>query len=249
MKIIISPAKKMNVDNDSFAPKNLPQFLEKTEKISQLLQAMSYENLQKMWKCNDSLADLNFERVQNLNLKENLSPAIFSYEGIQYKHIAPNIMEMTSLDYLQEHLCILSGFYGILSPFDAVTPYRLEMGAKLPVDGHKNLYSFWGNTLATVLSNDNDFILNLASHEYSKAVKPHLPQNKTFLTCTFGELKYNKVVEKATLCKMARGEMIRFLAENQIKNTENLKKFSELNFYFHAGSSSPDHFVFLRNPN
>ena len=120
-------------------------------------------------------------------------------------------METAQLDYLREHLRILSGFYGLLRPFDGVTPYRLEMLAKLSVDGHHDLYDFWDDTLARQLAAETDFVLNLSSKEYSRAVESHLPKSVRFLTCTFGEWKDGKVIEKGTMCKMARGQIVRWL--------------------------------------
>jgi len=113
MRIIIAPAKKMAVDTDSFAVDGLPQFLEQTEQLKTVLQSMSPQDLQALWKCNDSIAKLNIERLEQMNLRRNLTPAILSYEGIQYRYMAPSVMETTHLDYLREHLRILSGFYGL----------------------------------------------------------------------------------------------------------------------------------------
>ena len=175
MRIIIAPAKKMVVDTDSFAVDNLPQFLERTERLKTVLQGMSPKELQALWRCNDAIAKLNVERLEQMDLRRNLTPAIIAYEGIQYRYMAPGVMETTHLDYLREHLRILSGFYGLLRPFDGVTPYRLEMQARLSVDGAGDLYAFWGGRLAEQLASETDWVLNLASREYSRAVEPHLP--------------------------------------------------------------------------
>lgn len=176
MRIIIAPAKKMIVDTDSFAVDGLPQFLERTERLKTVLQGMSPKDLQALWKCNDAIAKLNVERLEQMDLHRNLTPAVIAYEGIQYRYMAPGVMETAHLDYLREHLRILSGFYGLLRPFDGVTPYRLEMQTKLAVDGCRDLYQFWGNHLAHQLASETDFVLNLASKEYSKAVEAHLPK-------------------------------------------------------------------------
>ena len=140
MRIIISPAKKMVVDTDSFAVDGLPVFLERTQQLKTALQGMSPAELQTLWKCNDAIAKLNIERLSAMDLRRQLTPAILSYEGIQYQYMAPRVMETAQLNYLREHLRILSGFYGLLRPFDGVTPYRLEMQARLSVDGHRDLY-------------------------------------------------------------------------------------------------------------
>ena len=232
MRIIIAPAKKMVVDTDSFTVDDLPLFLERAERLKAALQSMSPKELQSLWKCNDAIAELNIERLGQMDLRRNLTPAILSYEGIQYRYMAPGVMEAAHLDYLREHLRILSGFYGLLRPFDGVTPYRLEMQAKLAVDGCRDLYRFWGGCLARQLASETDFVLNLASKEYSRAVEPHLPGTVRFVSCTFGEWKDGKIVEKGTMCKMARGQMVRWLAENQIENPEDLRSFDQMGYQF-----------------
>ena len=248
MRIIIAPAKKMIVDTDSFAVDNLPQFLEQTEQLKATLQALSPEELQSLWKCNDAIAKLNVERLGYMDLHRNLTPAVIAYEGIQYRYMAPGVMEMAHLDYLREHLCILSGFYGLLRPFDGVTAYRLEMQARLAVDGCRDLYQFWGDHLAQQLVKETGTVVNLASKEYSKAVEPHLPKSVRFVTCIFGEWKGGKVIEKGTQCKMARGQLVRWMAEHKIEDPENLRAFDQLGYCFHAELSAENHFVFLKQP-
>lgn len=246
MRIIISPAKKMNVDTDSLPHHQLPQFLPETMEIIQTMQKMSDSELQSLWNCSDAIAKLNITRLRTMNMEENLTPAILAYEGIQYQHMAPGVFTYEELDYIEEYLRILSGFYGLLRPFDGVVPYRLEMQAKLLVGAYRNLYEFWGDKLAGQLASETDWILNLASKEYSKAVTAYLPETVRVLTCTFGECKSGKVVEKGTLCKMARGQMVRWLAENQITACEDIKAFSDYGYAFNAEYSTADHYVFIK---
>ena len=141
MQIIISPAKKMKVDVDSFAPEGLPIFLAETERLKTTLQGMTPEALQALWRCNDAIARQNGERLETMDLRRRLTPAILSYEGIQYQYMAPGVFTEEQLQYIREHQRILSGFYGILRPFDGVTPSRLEMQARLSVDGWRSLYA------------------------------------------------------------------------------------------------------------
>ena len=247
MRIIIAPAKKMNVDTDSFAVQALPHFLADAERLREALQAMSDRELQALWKCNDAIARLNVERLRDMDLRRNLTPAILAYEGIQYRYMAPGVMEAGQLEYLQEHLRILSGFYGLLRPFDGVVPYRLEMQAKLAVDGCRDLYQFWGSRPARQLASETDVVLNLASKEYSKAVEAYLPKTVRFVTCAFGELKDGRVVEKGTKCKMARGQMVRWLAENNITAAADIQAFDQLGYRFQTELSTEDHQVFLKS--
>ena len=246
MRVIIAPAKKMNPDLDSFPPEALPQFLDRTEGLMSALRAMSPQKLQALWKCNEAIARLNVERLRGMDLRRSLTPAVLAYEGIQYRYMAPGVFETGQLAYIREHLRILSGFYGLLRPFDGVTPYRLEMQARLSVDGHKDLYGFWGAQLAGQLAAETDLVVNLASKEYSRAVEPYLPPAVRFLTCTFGEMKDGKVIEKGTMCKMARGQMVRWLAENNVTDPENINNFADLAYRFSGTWSTENNYVFIR---
>ena len=176
-----------------------------------------------------------------------LTPAIISYEGIQYQYMSPMVLSEDGLDYIQKHLRILSGFYGILKPFDGVTPYRLEMQAKASVGGFKDLYEYWSDSLYQELTSDGDHvILNLASKEYSKCIEKYVGKDDLFVTCVFGELIDRKVVQKGTLAKMARGEMVRFLAENQVDTLEDVKQFQGLGYHLSEELSSAKEFVFIK---
>ena len=163
MKIIISPAKRMRVDTDSFACKGLPVFLDQAERLCERLRSMSGRELKALWRCNDQIAGLNIRRLEAMDLRRNLTPALLSYQGIQYQYMAPGVFTQAELDYVEEHLYILSGFYGLLRPFDGVTPYRLEMQAKLPVDGAADLYGFWGGAIAGEIFSRTDCEIGRAS--------------------------------------------------------------------------------------
>lgn len=247
MRIIISPAKKMRTDTDSLPYRELPVFLDQTRELLEALKSMSREELKKLWKCNDQIANLNFERLQYMELERNLTPAILAYEGIQYQYMAPGVFTDQQFHYIQEHLRILSGFYGLLKPFDGVNPYRLEMQAKLKAGECKDLYHYWGSKIAETLFSETNCIINLASKEYSQCVSRYLPENVRFITCVFGEEKSGKMIEKGTMCKMARGEMVRYMAENQIGNPEEIKSFARLGYHFSSTHSDDDLFVFLRD--
>ena len=246
MRIIISPAKKMNVDTDSLAWKDIPAFLPQTQALCNKLQSMSCDELKKLWKCNDQIAALNYQRLRDMDLYSRLTPAVLAYEGIQYQYMAPGVLTDEEFTYIQEHLRILSGFYGILRPFDGVTPYRLEMQAKLQTGESKDLYAFWGDSLATSVLRETDCIINLASKEYSICISKFLPDSVRFITCIFGEEKDDKVIEKGTMCKMARGEMVRYMAENQITDPERIKNFDRLHYRFDASRSDDNVFTFIK---
>lgn len=246
MNIIISPAKKMRTDCDTLPCRGLPPFLSRTEQLLTLLQGMDRAALKRLWGCNDAITDLNVERLAHMDLRRRLTPALLSYEGIQYQHMAPTVFEDGAFDYLQRHLRILSGFYGLLRPFDGVTPYRLEMRARLAVEDKRDLYAFWGDSLAQELVRDCSCVLNLASKEYSLAVSRHLPPSFPFITCVFGEVKEGRVIEKGTLCKMARGEMVRFMAERQLAAPQAVQSFDRLGFCFDEQRSDARTYVFVR---
>ena len=245
MRIIVSPAKKMKIDTDLMASSQLPQFINETEQLLNVLQKLSYDELKTLWKSNDAIAELNMERIQHMNVKSNLTPAIYAYEGIKYQYMAPGVFQQEELAYLEQHLRILSGFYGMLRPLDGVTPYRLEMQGKLQGPGFKSLYQFWGSKLADQLQAETNCILNLASKEYSKNITPFLKEETRLITCVFGEMVDGKLVEKATRAKMARGEMVRYMAERKITDVQEIKKFDRLEFVFSEEQSDERTYVFV----
>lgn len=246
-QIIISPAKKMKVDTDSFTVSEMPQFLKDTEVLMRRIQSMSLAEVRALWKCNDTLAELNFQRFRDMDLERRLTPAVIAYEGLQYQHMAPAVLTQGALSYIAEHLRILSGFYGLLRPFDGVTPYRLEMQAKLTVGACRDLYEFWGDRLYKSLTSGSRTIVNLASKEYSQCIEKYIIDKDRWINVEFGELAEGKIRQKGTLAKMARGEMVRFLAENGIDNPEGMREFHELGFVYSEELSDKGKYVFLKN--
>lgn len=291
LKIIISPAKKMRILEDYSCRLSAPVFQEKAGQLHTALRNLSFEELKKLWKCSEKLAVQNYERLHAWVPGRHLTPALLAYEGIQYQYMAPHIFSESQWTYAEEHLRILSGFYGILRPTDGVIPYRLEMQAKLaPVreafGSVNSLYEYWGDSiyrhLAAEMPADIDAlqstgpaaktpadadalqsagpaaktpadadtlqIVNLASDEYSKSVLPFIAPSVTWVSCIFGELADGRVKVKGTLAKMARGEMIRWMAENQIQDVRGLRDFRQLNYRFHEELSSDRAYVFLKSP-
>ena len=191
MKLLISPAKKMREDGDFLAPRQAPALLERAAVLAEWLRGLDYTALKKLLACNDGIAELNFRRFQEMDLRRPGTPALLSYDGIQYQYMAPGVLEQRQYDYLQDHLRILSGFYGVLRPFDGVTPYRLEMGARLKTEGARDLYAFWGD-------------------------------------------------------KLARGQMVRWMAERAVTRAEELQEFRDLGYRFSPERSHPGRYVFLK---
>ncbi len=244
MKIIISPAKKMNSSGSELLETTEPIFRSKAEELRERLRSMSLLQLRKLWGCSEKLAEENF---QKLNSPACLTPALLAYEGIQYQYMAPQVFTQAQWDYCGEHLRILSGLYGVLRPTDGVLPYRLEMQAKLAGEGYRDLYGFWGDSLYREIAEPGEWILNLASREYSRTVEKYCTPDVPFITCIFGELSDGRVKTKATLAKMARGEMVRFLAEHQITCREDICQFTELGFAFDEKRSQNDQLVFIKS--
>lgn len=249
MKIIISPAKKMNIDDDIFEYRSKPVFFEQAEEIMNYMKNLSYDECKTIWKCSDKLAQLNYDRVVNMDLNYRLTPALFSYEGIQYQYMGARVLSRDALEYLQDNLRILSGFYGILKPLDGVVPYRLEMQSKFINYKNKDLYEYWADKIANSLFEETNLIINLASKEYSKCVEKYLKNSPgtKFITCVFGEINGDKVIEKGTLAKMARGEMVRYLAQNNVCDLEGLKRFDKLEYKYSQEKSNEKTYVFIKS--
>lgn len=247
MRIIISPAKKMNVDSDSMAWESLPCFLDDAERLAEWMRGRTLEEARAVWGCNEKLAVMNYRRFQEMDLRRNLTPAILAYEGIQYQYMVPMAFTRQAWDYVQRNLRILSGFYGALKPLDGVVPYRLEMQAKTGnLKGGENLYEYWGGRIYGEIADDSRIIINLASREYSRCVEDYLTEKDCFITCVFGEMQKGKVIQKGTYAKMARGEMVRFLAENQIESPERIKDFRGLGYRFTEELSGEKEYVFVK---
>lgn len=246
MKILISPAKKMQADTDSLDCRDLPVFLPQAQRLLDALRALSPGQRRALWKCSQPLASQNDRLLPQADLRQNLTPALLAYDGIQYQYMAPGVFTYEEFDYVQEHLRILSGFYGLLRPFDGVIPYRLEMQAKLAAGGAADLYAFWGDSIARCLAAETDVLINLASKEYSRSVLPHLPAGVRVISCTFGEEKDGRILEKATLCKMARGEMVRYMAQNRCQKPEEIQRFDRLGFLFVPERSDEKNYVFKK---
>lgn len=246
MKIILSPAKKMKTDTELLPPAGMPDFLSKMEDILRWLRSRSRGELKTLWGCSDKIAEENFSRLTHMDTGKNLTPAVLSYEGIAYRYMAPAVFEQDQLDYIQEHLRILSAFYGCLRPMDGVVPYRLEMQAKAQIDGCRNLYDFWGDDLYRAVRDESGLIVNLASREYSRCVEAYLQPGDFFLTVTFCEEYRGKLVTKGTYAKMARGEMVRFMAEHAVRRVEDLKEFDRLGYGFRRDLSTETEYVFER---
>ena len=246
MKIILSPAKKMITDTDSIEPVALPEFIDKTTELLSWLKDKSKEELKAIWKCNDKIAEQNFYRLENMDIYHILTPAVLSYEGIAFQYMAPSVFEDRQFEYIQNHLRILSAFYGVLKPMDGVTPYRLEMQAKVEIGDAKNLYEYWGELLYRSVIDDSRIIINLASKEYAKCIEKYLTPQDRYITVAFWELSGDKMVTKGTYAKMARGEMVRFMAENNIDNPIEIQKFDRLGYFFRSDLSSDTEYVFER---
>lgn len=238
--------KKMIVDTDNLAPVELPVYIDKTAEVLNWMKSKSKEELKAIWKCNDKIAEQNFNRLENMDLYNRLTPAVLAYEGIAFQYMAPSVFEIQQFEYLQNHLRILSAFYGILKPMDGVTPYRLEMQAKVGIGDAKNLYEYWGELLYRAVIDDSRIIINLASKEYSKCIEKYLTPQDRYITIVFCELSGDKLVTKGTYAKMARGEMVRFIAENNIENPVEIQKFDRLGYSFRSDLSSDSEYVFER---
>ena len=245
MKIIISPAKKLATDN--FINKGTSvQFLEETKYLVKELKTYSESDIKSLMKLSDNLAQLNWQRFQDWNTKD-LGQALFMFKGDVYQGLKAETLTNIELDFAQENLRILSGLYGLLKPKDLIYPYRLEMGTKLKTKSGNNLYKFWENRLHKALLSElkkEEEIINLASEEYSKALQINKFSNPV-ITPVFKDLKNGELKVISFFAKRARGEMVNFIIKNKIKNSENLKSFSNLGYQFTEGTKKGE-FLFTR---
>lgn len=234
----------MKIDRDSFPIQSKPQFLDKTRILERFLKSRSNEQLKDLWHASENVTKQSILQLENMNLDERLTPAILAFSGIQYQYMAPDLFTQPALDYIQKNLRILSGFYGMLRPFDGVCPYRLELNTKMVGFRDYSLYHFWGSDIAENLFQEDNIVIDLASKQYTRLVKPYLSQGRQLITVEFQELKNGKWKTVGVHAKMARGEMVRYIAEKQIKNPTDLQDFNDFEFQFEPDVSTKDHYVF-----
>lgn len=246
MQIIISPARQMKSDPDALPYQSLPVFLPQAEVILADLKQRSVAELKAIWQCSDRLVQQNVDRLATMTLTEQLTPALLAFTGLQYQAMGPGVFDDEAWDYVQRHLRILSGFYGVLKPLDGIMPYRLGLSDAAQVAGTANLYQYWGNRLAEEVYREGELVLNLASVEYAKAIKPYLTPARQLVTCLFGEVHAGKFKQKATQAKQARGNMVRYLAEHQVTTLAGVKKFAVAGFQYQPALSTPTKLVFVK---
>lgn len=246
MKIIISPAKTMQIAENYLGELTTPVFAEKADLLIKRLKSLNKKELKAVLNCSDKLVELNYDRFTKMNDSRGVSPALLSYIGIQFQNISANVLNISEWDYINKNLFILSGLYGVLRASDAIKPYRLEMQAKLDIDSFDNLYDFWCDDIyREVMKNDN-IIINLASKEYSKTISKYLSENVKFYDIVFAEIISGKIKVKATPAKIARGNMLRYMAQNKINDIESLKKFNLNNYVFEPELSEEYQLVFVQ---
>lgn len=246
MKIIISPAKRMHQDIAYLSAKRLPVFIKEASILVTYIQTLSVEDMKDMLACNDSIAQEAYQAYQHMDLREQVVPALLSYDGIQYTYMAPSVFIDEYFTYVDEHVRILSGLYGILRPLDGVVPYRLELNNSFHTPFCTNLYEYWKDRLYLDIVKEDTVILDLASTQYSRIIKKYADENVRIVKCYFMEEEEGTLREKGVYVKMARGEMVRFLAEQGAEDVEVAKQFRRLRYHFAASLSDENKFVFVR---
>ena len=254
MKIIISPAKKIdnskNKNNINFSDSF---FLDKARELVEILQVFSPTELSRLMGISNNLGLLNADRYINWSLpfnQDNAKQAILTFQGDVYQGINVDDFDKKDFDFAQKNLRILSGLYGILKPLDLIQAYRLEMGTKLKTDKGSNLYHFWGDSLTERLTKEiardrNTCLINLASKEYSKALRINKLGLHT-ITPVFKDSKNGQLKIISFFAKKARGRMCRFIIKNKLTSSNALREFKDDGYAFDKKLSTDSEFVFVR---
>lgn len=254
MLVVISPAKTLDFEEkDSNLPMSEPRFLDKSQEIIDEIVNYDSYSLEKLMKISTKLATLNRDRFQKWTKSLDTSKqAILAFRGDVYRGMDVGSLSHSELFYANEHLRILSGLYGVLRPFDGINEYRLEMGTKLKVNGLKDLYEFWDTTLEESLveelkSHSNKTIINLASHEYFKAIEGLTKSEKVnVVTPIFKELRGDEYKIISFNAKKARGVMTRYIIQNEIEDIEEIKKLDVDGYLYNEEMSTEKELVFTR---
>lgn len=242
MKIIMSPAKQMKLCEDNIVNGTPILFPKQSQEILAQLQSRSYNELKSIFNASDKVTRPIFEQYQNMKNGKELpvSPALFTYCGIAYQYMAPSVLEDQELNWLQNHLYIISGVYGLVRPFDEIQIYRLEFHCKIPF----SLYDYWQDLIYEKLKGE-DWILNAASAEYSKVLKKYRKE-LPIVDLKFYEPTERGLQEKGVHAKMARGAIVRFCAEHEIKKKEELQNFKDFGFRYQKDLSKDNLFVYVK---
>lgn len=245
MIAIVSPSKTMKEEKVKIRTTK-PKFISDTEILAEELKQYSVSDLESLMGISEDLALLNYERFQNYSSATQY-PALFLFRGDVFRGIDVDTLTNNEIQYLNHHLRILSGLYGILKPLDKIKPYRLEMGTKLKNSKGNDLYAFWGNQIKEYLEKEakDQIIVNLASKEYSKAARLD-EMNLQVYHIEFREKKNGKYPIVAFYAKIARGEMARFMAKNDVSDIEQLKDFNYSGYEYNKELSKERTFVFTR---
>ncbi len=254
MLMVISPAKTLDFESP-LATKTFtqPALLDDSQKLIDVARELTPVELSALMGISDKLADLNVGRFQNWQPRftlKNARQAILAFKGDVYSGLQAETFSEQDFSFAQQHLRMLSGLYGLLRPLDLMQPYRLEMGTKLANPAGKDLYAFWGDKLtdalnAALLDQGDDVLINLASDEYFKAVKPK-KINGRIIKPVFLDEKNGTFKVISFYAKKARGLMSRYIIEHRLSKAEQLKDFAVDGYYFSADESSENEWVFKR---
>jgi cytoplasmic iron level regulating protein YaaA (DUF328/UPF0246 family) len=252
MKIVISPAKSL--DFETAVPTTQFSegiFYQEAEKLNGILKKKTPKKLAALMGISDKLSHINWERNQHWKLPfslENAKQAVYAFNGDVYLGLDAYSIPTDKINQLQHKLRILSGQYGLLKPLDLIQPYRLEMGAKLKIGRKNNLYQFWNTKITDALNSelaDEEPIVNLASNEYFKVIKPKLLKVPV-ITPVFKDYKSGKLKMIGFFAKKARGLMVRYVIDNNIETIDDLKGFNYDGYAFDANLSTESELVFTR---
>ncbi len=252
MKIIISPAKTLDyttiLPTEQFTKH---RYSSETKEIVEVLKRLSPDDLSKLMNISPKLGELNWQRNQDFKTTfslKNARQAMYAFKGDVYLGLDAYTIPLEKLDVLQSKLRILSGQYGLLRPLDLIQPYRLEMGTPIGINQCKNLYDFWKDKLTVQLNKElkkGEYLVNLASQEYAGAIDFKRLKNPV-ITPDFKDYKEGKLKTISFFAKKARGLMVRFIIDNDIDNTEDLKLFNVEGYQFDASISVENKWVFTR---
>lgn len=252
MLMLISPAKSLDFESTfKIKESTKPVFQNKANQLIKKLKKYSVEELQDLMDLSYDLAQLNYDRFRLW--QENpeapaTKQALPAFTGEVFRGIDAATLSEKDIAWAQDHLRILSGLYGILRPLDRIQPYRLEMGTKLSIAEHKNLYRFWGDSITKETGKipaAGDYTINLASKEYMKSVKPSQLKAK-IITPVFKDFNKGELKVVTVYAKNARGQMVRYIIKNQITEPEKLKLFDINGYAYDDKLSDEHHMVFVR---
>ena len=249
MKVVISPVTRICPAPGLLSEYTSPLlFAEKTKRLYDYLSSLPLAQLKQVLRCSDKLTRETAELYRRTSLEKDVTPAILAFHSMQFTCMSPDVFDRGWYEHMQRNVRIISPLYGLLRPFDGIVDHRLEIRAKIDLDGAHTLYDYWADLPSRALFEDGDrVVIDLSTPSYSWLIRKNMPADTQWIHCRFGVPQGHQIVKTGVRAKMAKGTLIRQIAQGKIQNLNDLTTFQEYGYRFSRELSQENQYVFVAN--